>query len=253
MRAPIAAGFLAGLLVSIVLVGAAGLLLVSRPAPGRPTPSGTGVALASPTPPPGAPATIAPSAPSTSEPASAAPTGPPAPAATGPAPTGSTPTASVAPPGSPAASEPAVGLRVGDRAPPLRVAQLGGGEIDTGRLSGQPLWVNFMATYCPSCRDELPLMERMQGELGEAMTILVVDAGEDVDTVASYMTSLGVELPVGVDPANAARDAWGAFVLPVHYWVDGQGIVRGFLYGPADPAGFVEGVRTVLPDAELGS
>jgi thiol-disulfide isomerase/thioredoxin len=38
------------------------------------------------------------------------------------------------------------------------VPQVGGGEIDLASLRGKPVWVNFMATWCPSCQDELPAM-----------------------------------------------------------------------------------------------
>ncbi len=148
-------------------------------------------------------------------------------------------------------SVPAVGVTVGDLAPPLRLAQLGGSEVDTTALRGQPLWVNFMATWCPPCRDELPIMDRLQRELGDRMTIIVVDVEEDADTVASFFTDLEVALPVALDEDGSARDAWGALALPVHYWIDEEGRVGGFLYGGAGSEQFIEGIETVLPDAGL--
>ncbi|CAN5736570.1 hypothetical protein BH20CHL5_BH20CHL5_06290 [soil metagenome] len=140
---------------------------------------------------------------------------------------------------------------MGDIAPPLRLAQLGGAEIDTAALRGQPLWVNFMATWCPPCREELPIMDRLQRELGDRMTIIVVDVEEDTDTVASFFTGLEVALPVALDEDGSARDAWGALALPVHYWIDEEGRVGGFLYGGAGPEQFIAGIETVLPDAGL--
>jgi len=140
-------------------------------------------------------------------------------------------------------------VAVGDIAPPLRLAQLGGAEVDTEALRGQPLWVNFMATWCPPCREELPIMDRLQRDLGDRMTIIVVDVEEDADTVASFFNSLEVALPVALDEDGRAQEAWNAVALPVHYWIDEEGRVGGVLYGGAGPEQFIEGIETVLPDA----
>jgi thiol-disulfide isomerase/thioredoxin len=224
MRGPLAVGILAGLLVALVAVGAfVGLALR---APGdvseSPVPSTPGPTL-----PPASAASPAPS---------------PAPSAT------REPGASASPEPSPSRG---VGSRPGDLAPPLRVAQLGGGTMDLAALRGRPVWVNFMATWCPPCREELPLLERFQARLGERMTILLVDVEEDEDVVATFMTSLGVDLPVGLDRDGTAREAWGAAALPVHLWVDADGVVRASVFGGAPPPAFEEATRTILPHFRL--
>lgn len=172
-------------------------------------------------------------------------TSPPARAETSPPRASPTATAVV---GSPS---PDVGLRVGDRAPPLVVPQLGGGRIDLERLRGKSLWVNFTATWCPPCRDELSLMERFQGALGTRITVLVIDVREPEEAIASLATELGLTLPIGLDTDGRAQRDWGAYALPVHYWLDGEGRVRAFVYGGAGPDQFLEGVRSVVPDARV--
>jgi thiol-disulfide isomerase/thioredoxin len=229
MRGPILAGVLAGFLVVLVGLSAFVALALGRPEPAlsTPTPEPTLAAVSpdvSPT-----PTTAA------SEPASAEPTI-------------STPRPSLD--ASPIPSE-EVGLAVGDRAPALRLPALGGSEIDTSVLEGRALWINFMATWCPPCIDELPMLERFQGQLEEEMTVLVVDIGESEGTVMAFMDSLGIDLPVGLDTDGTAQRTWGAYALPVHYWIDADGRVGGFLYGGAGPEQFIEGVHSVLPDAEL--
>jgi thiol-disulfide isomerase/thioredoxin len=154
-------------------------------------------------------------------------------------------------PSGPAPSGSGVGLSVGQQAPPLSVAQLGGGRVELETLRGKPLWLNFMATWCPPCQDELPVMSRFQGQLGERMTVILVDVKEPEDLVASFLTSLNVTLPVGLDSDARAQQAWSAYALPVHYWLDSEGVVRAFAYGGVGPEQFIEGVETVLPDAGL--
>lgn len=232
MRGPIAVGVLAAVLVVLVAAAAFVALALGRPGPSFGTPPPVAV--------PASPARTPSPLPIVTPGASQ----PPIPSAVGTASPG------VSEDPGPSASL-AVGLAVGDLAPPLALPQLGGAEIDTALLAGQPLWVNFMATWCPPCRDELPVMERMQAQLGGRMTILLIDVGEDEQTVATFMTSLGIDLPVGLDTSSAAQRAWGAYALPVHYWIDADGRIGGFLYGGAGPEQFIEGVHSVLPDASL--
>ena len=144
-----------------------------------------------------------------------------------------------------------MGLAVGDRAPPLAMAAVGGNEIDTSLIVDRPIWINFMATWCPPCIDELPVMQRFQRQLEEEMTILVVDIREPEQTVADFMLSLGVDLPVGLDMDGEAQRAWGAYALPVHYWVDTDGRIAAFVFGGAGPEQFIDGIHSVLPDVEL--
>ena len=234
MRAPILAGVLAGVFAALLVAAAFVALALSGPTA---TPAPSMVAAPSVTPPVAAPTDP------TSEPT-------PSVSFTTPAPS-PLPTTSPGPSPSPSPGDPQVGVAVGDIAPPLRLAQLGGAEVDTEALRGQPLWVNFMATWCPPCREELPIMDRLQRDLGDRMTIIVVDVEEDADTVATFFTDLEVALPVALDEDGRARDAWGALALPVHYWIDEEGRVGGFLYGGAGSEQFIEGIETVLPDAGL--
>jgi thiol-disulfide isomerase/thioredoxin len=154
-----------------------------------------------------------------------------------------------APPSTPLASgSPVVGLAVGDQAPPLEVKLLDGSTMNTQDFLGKPLWINFMATWCPQCRDELPMMKDYATQLGTEMTVLVVDTGEDHDTVQSFMKSIKFDLPVGVDSDGTVQQQWGAYALPIHYWLDAQGIVRDIVYGGAPPDIFIQAITDVVPD-----
>ena len=147
-----------------------------------------------------------------------------------------------------ASATPVVGLAVGDKAPPLEVTLLDGSVMNTEDFLGTPMWVNFMATWCPQCRDELPMMEDYANQLGNQMNILVVDVGENRDAVKAFMKSLKFTLPVGVDDNGSVQQTWGAYALPIHYWLDEQGIVRDIVYGGAPPEIFIQAITDVVPD-----
>lgn len=142
----------------------------------------------------------------------------------------------------------ATSLVIGQRAPDIEVTLLDGSVMNTADFAGTPLWVNFMTTWSPQSRDELPMMRRFARQLDGQMTILVVDVGEDEQTVRQFMRSLDINLPVGVDQNGLAQARWGAYGLPVHFWLDEEGVVRQIVYGGAPPEIFVEAITAVVPE-----
>jgi peroxiredoxin len=139
-------------------------------------------------------------------------------------------------------------LVVGQQAPPLEVTLLDGSKMNTADFAGKPMWISFTATWCPQCTTELPMMEDYAKLLGDQMTILVVDVGEDHDKVKSFMKSLEFDLPVGVDEDGRVAASWGAYALPVHYMIDEDGTVEQIVYGGAPPDIFIQAITVVVPD-----
>jgi len=196
----------AGVLVAFVFVG-------PDPVGLRPTPSPTAVTIASPS-------------------ASAAASGS---ASTGPSASGP------APSGSDAAQ---TGFHVGEPAPALAVPQLGGGTIDLSTLKGKAVWVNFMQTTCPECVDEFPRMNSFEARYeAKGLVVIAVDIREDEGTVAALADRLHATFPLGLDGDGTAQRAWGTYALPVHFWIDKDGIVR---------AGALGGIGADVMAASLG-
>jgi thiol-disulfide isomerase/thioredoxin len=218
-RLAILAGLVSGILVAVVVLGG---IYALAPEETAVIPS----AAPSPTP-------------ATSGPASAVPS---ASAATTPAPSGS-----------PAASASAAGLfHIGEPAPGLVVPQVGGGTIDLAELKGKPVWVNFMATYCPPCVDEFPLMNGFAARYADAgLVVLAIDVKEDEGTVAAFAESLSATFPLGLDTDGKASADWDAIVLPVHFWIDADGIVRDGALGGIGPDIMARGLQTILPDVTV--
>ena len=164
-----------------------------------------------------------------------------------------------APAGSPGASgSPGTGgsggaaFHVGEPAPPLVVPQVGGGIIDLAALKGQPVWVNFMGTYCPPCVDEFPLMNGFAARYADSgLVVLAIDVKEDEGVVASFAERLGATFPLGLDSDGRAQAAWGAAALPVHFWIDRDGIVRDGALGGIGPDVMARGLQTILPDVTV--
>jgi cytochrome c biogenesis protein CcmG/thiol:disulfide interchange protein DsbE len=214
--ATILAGLLAGILVA---AGALAAFVFVGPDPVglRPTPSPS-VAV-SPSPSPSASPSLGPSG---------SPAGSPSPSAGGSGGTGA--------------------FHIGQPAPALSVAQLGGGLVDLTNLKGKAVWLNFMQTTCPECIDEFPIMNGFQARYEAAeLVVIAIDIREDEDKVTAFATQLNARFPIGLDTDGTAQRAWGAFALPTHFFVDKDGIVRDGVLGGAGSDAFAAGLRKILP------
>ena len=167
---------------------------------------------------------------------------PPIPTPTRDASATATPTATPAVPATPVED-----LAIGERAPDFEVTLLDGSVMSTADFNG-PLWINFMTTWSPQSSEELPMMQRFSPKLEGQMTMLLVDVGEDRETVRNFISSLDFELPVGVDQDGTVQRQWGAYALPVHYWLDAEGIVRSIVFGGAPEEIFIQSITEVVPE-----
>jgi peroxiredoxin len=143
---------------------------------------------------------------------------------------------------------PGAALVVGQKAPALEVTLLDGSTMNTDDFLGKPMWISFMTTWTPQTPAELQMMSDYAGLLGDQMNELVIDVGEDPQTVKSFIKAQKFDLPVGVDSLGIAQSAWGAYALPVHYLLDETGIVQDIVYGGAPPAIFIQAITDVAPD-----
>jgi thiol-disulfide isomerase/thioredoxin len=172
---------------------------------------------------------------------------------------------SPSPPGTASASAPATSspslepstrqplpFHVGEPAPDLVVPQVGGGTIDLAALRGKPAWVNFMATWCPPCQDEFPLMNGFATAYADSgLVVVAIDVKEEEGLVAGFAASLGATFPLGLDLDGRAAETWDALALPVHFWIDADGIIRDGALGGIGPDIMVEGLRKILPGVDV--
>jgi thiol-disulfide isomerase/thioredoxin len=137
---------------------------------------------------------------------------------------------------------------VGRPAPALTAPQVGGGTIDLAALRGRPVWLVFTGTYCPPCRDEYPLMNGFAARYaGTGLVVLAIHVREGEQTVAPFVSSLNVVFPVGLDQDGSRARTWDAVALPIHYFIDAQGVVRDAALGGIGPDLMAQGLASILP------
>lgn len=137
---------------------------------------------------------------------------------------------------------------VGQAAPPLVAPGLDGSPIDLAAFRGRPVWLVFGGTYCPPCRDEYPLMNGFAVRYEEAgLVVLAVHVDEGADAVEPFVEELGVTFPVALDEDGSRAAAWDAVALPVHYWIDAEGVIQEAALGGLGPDQMAASLGTILP------
>ena len=109
---------------------------------------------------------------------------------------------------------------------------------EAARLSdfaGKPVVVNFWATWCPPCRQELPGFENAWQQYGDDVVFLMVECGgESVDEVESFVAEGGYTFPVYVDSDGSGAAAYGINAIPVTALVDGEGNLFAYQVGAVE-------------------
>ena len=109
-------------------------------------------------------------------------------------------------------------------APDFVLKDLDGNQHRLSDYRGQVVIINFWATWCPPCRDEMPSMQRAW-ELLEKEGILMfgIDVGEDEDTIFQFTANYPVEFPLLMDTDSKVIDQWPVRGLPTTFVVDPKG------------------------------
>lgn len=123
---------------------------------------------------------------------------------------------------------------VGERLPAVTLpplADLGpAGGLTLPVADGEPMVVNFWASWCAPCIDEMPMLQRVSDDLGVALVgVDYVDPQED--EAVALARELGITYPLVVDELGEYGERVGLFGTPTTLIVDGDGIVRRQLTG----------------------
>lgn len=121
---------------------------------------------------------------------------------------------------------PPTGPFEGELAPPFELVALDGTAFASENLQGKPVFINFWATWCDPCLEEMPIIQRMHEKYGEALAIVAV-TDEPVPIASRYIARHGYTFPAYVDPAGAMTDDYLIHFLPTSLFVDASGIIRG--------------------------
>jgi peroxiredoxin len=123
----------------------------------------------------------------------------------------------------------------GGPAPALELRALDGRGHRLADYHGTVVLVNFWATWCEPCRDEMPSMQRLKEKLaGKGFVVLAVNLDEPEARIRKFLSHLKVDFTVLLDPGKKAARAWDARILPASFVVGPDGRIRYSLVGGID-------------------
>jgi peroxiredoxin len=109
-------------------------------------------------------------------------------------------------------------------APDFSLRDIDGATHRLADYRGQVVIVNFWATWCPPCREEMPSMQRAWERLkDQGIVILAIDVGEDEDTIFTFTADYPVEFPLLMDIDSSVIQSWPVRGLPTTFIIDPQG------------------------------
>ena len=125
----------------------------------------------------------------------------------------------------------------GKPAPDFALQDVRGRSVHLSDFRGQAVIVNFWASWCAPCRDEVPnLVTTYQQHKTDGLVVVGVDLQEDAATVRSFATEFGMKYPVLLDPHGQTIGPYRITGPPTSVLIDREGVVRGIVLGPMQEA-----------------
>ncbi len=128
-----------------------------------------------------------------------------------------------------AAAELPVGPEVGFLAPDFKLTDLDGKVIQLSELRGQPVFINFWATWCPPCRQEMPDIQSAYEKYGKTVRFLAVNltaTENSIEVVRQYMSSNGYTFSALLDRDGSVATLYQVRAIPTSFFIDAEGVIR---------------------------
>ncbi|MEO5952326.1 MAG: redoxin domain-containing protein, partial [Chloroflexia bacterium] len=118
--------------------------------------------------------------------------------------------------------------RVGAEAPDFTLKDLAGNEVKLSSLRGKPVMINFWATWCPPCREEIPIITKMYHETdgGTKYEVLGVATQSDNSIIKAFEDEFTMDFPLLPDVGSNVVNSYHVLPIPTTFFVDKDGIIR---------------------------
>jgi cytochrome c biogenesis protein CcmG, thiol:disulfide interchange protein DsbE len=139
--------------------------------------------------------------------------------------------------------------QIGAPAIPFDLKTLDGKSISLISYRGKPLMINFFATWCDPCREEMPLINELAAQSGNnGYNVLAIAVEDSRAAVTEYAKESKLIFPIALDLNSTVKRAYRIFGPPATFFLDRQGIIRDVVIGPLTR----ERVSAALNNAGMG-
>ena len=143
---------------------------------------------------------------------------------------------------------PAVGQKpapvIGAPANAFDLKTLDGKPVGLETFRGKPLVINFFASWCDPCREEMPVLNQLASKSSkEAYAILGIAVEDTRPALTQYVEEAKVTFPVALDLNSTVKRAYHIFGPPATFFIDGKGVIRDMVIGPVTAERAHEGLK----------
>ncbi len=141
----------------------------------------------------------------------------------------------------------AVGLKPGELAPDFEFSDYGGRRFRLSDFRGHPVVVNFWASWCGPCRQELPAMSAILRLYEGRLSVVGMNNGESFKSGKRFLDQVNADLTAfGYDPAQDVAHRYEIQGMPTSYFVDGDGVITRVMSGALTPGTMRSGVEEAI-------
>lgn len=146
-----------------------------------------------------------------------------------------------------AGSEPTAA--VGNVAPDFQLQNLDGQSITLSGLKGNPVLINFWATWCGPCVSEMPHLQKIHEEWSDrGLVVLAINWGESASEVEQFLQAHNLSLPVLLDTKKVVAQKYGIRAFPTTFFIDKDGIIQVKVIGAfPDKAAIESRLSEIMP------
>lgn len=117
---------------------------------------------------------------------------------------------------------PAVGAAASD----FTLSDFDSHPVSLSDHKGRGVVINFWATWCPPCKEEMPLLEAYSQKYSGSLVVLGVNYQEQDDVVRKFVQENGIGFPLLLDRSGTVADTYYVHNFPATFFIDSQGIIR---------------------------
>ena len=125
-----------------------------------------------------------------------------------------------------------IGLQVGDMTPDFELTTFDGETIKLSQFQGQRVMLNFWATWCPPCREEIPDMQKFyESKDVVILAINLVETERNKEDVANFIEEFSITFPVLLDTDTKVGNLYRIQPIPTSYMIDSDGRIQYKAFG----------------------
>jgi cytochrome c biogenesis protein CcmG/thiol:disulfide interchange protein DsbE len=140
-------------------------------------------------------------------------------------------------------SGPSSAPSIGRPAIAFELKTLEGRSLALETFRGKPLVLNFFASWCDPCREEMPVINDLAAKAGADYSVLGIAVEDSRAAVTEFARESKLVFPIALDLNSTVKRAYRIFGPPATFFIDGQSIFRDVVLGPMTAQRAREGLR----------